>query len=155
VAGVGDFVARHTVIGIDTPVFIYQLERASGYSRATRLLFDLVGRGGIRAFTSVVTITEVTTRPYLLRDAKAAEDYLATLLQMPNLRVIDIGVVIADRAAQLRGRYRLRTPDALQLAACLEAGATGFVTNDRRLRVVAELDVLVLAETDEVAGADS
>jgi len=35
-------------------------------------------------------------------------------------------------------------PDALQIAAALEAGATAFVTNDQRLGKVKELDVLQL-----------
>jgi predicted nucleic acid-binding protein len=40
----------------------------------------------------------------------------------------------------------LRPPDARQSAACLENGAMAFVTNDRRLRRVTELDVLLLDE---------
>jgi predicted nucleic acid-binding protein len=40
----------------------------------------------------------------------------------------------------------LRTPDALQNAACLENGAMAFVTNDRRLPRVTELDVILLDE---------
>lgn len=44
----------------------------------------------------------------------------------------------------LRAQYDIRMPDALQMAAALEAGATLFVTNDRQLRKVQEIGVLLL-----------
>jgi predicted nucleic acid-binding protein len=51
---------------------------------------------------------------------------------------------VAERAADLRARYNVRTPDAIQLATALEAGCDAFLTNDLALRRVAELRVLVL-----------
>ncbi|WP_404987325.1 type II toxin-antitoxin system VapC family toxin [Candidatus Hadarchaeum sp.] len=53
---------------------------------------------------------------------------------------------IAERAADLRARYGLRTPDALQVATALHAGATAFLTNDARLKAVRELEVVLLDE---------
>jgi predicted nucleic acid-binding protein len=38
-----------------------------------------------------------------------------------------------DLATTLRARHRLKTPDALHLAAAIEAGCTEFWTNDHRL----------------------
>jgi predicted nucleic acid-binding protein len=37
-------------------------------------------------------------------------------------------------------------PDALQIAAAIEAGATVFVTNDRRLAKVQEIHVLLFGD---------
>jgi len=51
---------------------------------------------------------------------------------------------LARQATVLRARYNIRVPDALQIAAALKSGATAFVTNDRRLRRVQGLKVLVL-----------
>jgi predicted nucleic acid-binding protein len=53
---------------------------------------------------------------------------------------------IARIAAELRARYGIRTADAVQLSAALSARATAFITNDARLRRVAELDVVILAD---------
>jgi predicted nucleic acid-binding protein len=47
-------------------------------------------------------------------------------------------------AEELRAKYGVRTPDALQLAAAVQAGATGFITNDRRLEAIKELEIGVL-----------
>jgi len=58
-------------------------------------------------------------------------------------RLLSIDAPMARRAVVLRAQYDIHVPDALQIAAALEAGATAFVTNDRRLSRVQELAVLV------------
>jgi predicted nucleic acid-binding protein len=62
---------------------------------------------------------------------------------------VALDLAVADRAAALRGQYRLRTPDAIQLATALEAGADAFLTNDQQLSRVTEVPVLLI---DEIAG---
>ena len=49
-------------------------------------------------------------------------------------------------AAQLRAMEGLKTPDALQVAAALQAGCTAFVTNDRKIPSVGGLRVLQLRD---------
>lgn len=44
---------------------------------------------------------------------------------------------VFDRATQLRAEHGLKTPDALHLAAALEAGRDEFWTNDHRLESAA------------------
>jgi predicted nucleic acid-binding protein len=55
-----------------------------------------------------------------------------------------VSVTIAEEAARLRATYTLRTPDAVQLATALDAGASAFLTNDARLAAIPDLHVLVL-----------
>lgn len=51
---------------------------------------------------------------------------------------------IAVEAACLRAIYTLRTPDAIQHAAAIIAGATHFLTIDARLKLCHDLQVLVV-----------
>jgi len=51
---------------------------------------------------------------------------------------------LAWQAAELRARYQMRTPDAIQLAAAIEFGAPLFVTNDDRLHKGTEIEVVAL-----------
>jgi predicted nucleic acid-binding protein len=51
---------------------------------------------------------------------------------------------VADRAAQLRAEYRLKTPDAIQAASAMSCGATGFICNDRGFQKMKEIDCLIL-----------
>jgi predicted nucleic acid-binding protein len=75
---------------------------------------------------------------------EVAREYLHLLTTYPNLAILAIDVEeVAEIAEELRAKYGVRTPDALQLAA-VQAGATGFITNDRRLEAVKELEIGVL-----------
>jgi predicted nucleic acid-binding protein len=51
---------------------------------------------------------------------------------------------VVDRATVIRGRYRFKTPDALHLAAAIEAGCQTFLTNDARLGGFPDLTVEAL-----------
>jgi len=59
--------------------------------------------------------------------------------------MIDVDGMIAERAADLRARYNLRTPDAIHIATAIVAGCDAFLTNDLALRRVTELRVLTLS----------
>jgi predicted nucleic acid-binding protein len=52
---------------------------------------------------------------------------------------------IADRAAQLRGKYKLGTPDAIHIATAIESGATAFITNDFNLPEMDEIQLVQIA----------
>ncbi len=94
--------------------------------------------------TSVVTLTEVLTKPIQASDARLIQIYREMLLESQNFTLLPITAAIAERAAELRAAYQLKTPDALQIAAALQAGCEGFVTNDRQLQLVKELRIVIL-----------
>lgn len=51
--------------------------------------------------------------------------------------------VLARGAVILRAAHEIHIPDALQISAAIEAGATLFVTNDRRLTRVQDIEILL------------
>jgi len=137
--------ARHTVVGLDTSIFIYHLEAHPRYLRLTQALLAGIQAGRQRAVTSTVTIMELTVRPWQVDRPAVAREYEALLVHFPNLTLADVTRDVARQAAQLRARFRLRPADALQVATALVQGATAFVTNDRRLaRLAPELDIIIL-----------
>lgn len=142
-----DALTGHTRLGLDTAVFIYHLERHPRYFPLTHPLLAGVEAGQWTACTSVVTLMELTVRPWQLHQPEIAYRYEVALAQFPNLTLVDITRVVARQAAQLRAAYRLRPADALQVATALTVGATLFVTNDRALTCVTPtLAVLVLED---------
>ena len=56
--------------------------------------------------------------------------YFALLSQYPHLEWIAPDLAIADNAARLRARHKLRTPDAIQVATAIQGGAGAMITND-------------------------
>jgi len=57
-----------------------------------------------------------------------------------------INVEIATKAAELRAKYKLKTPDALQIAPAICRFSDYFLTNDKQLKIVSEVNVLILDE---------
>jgi predicted nucleic acid-binding protein len=133
-------------IGIDTPVFIYHIEQSSSRASAAASILRAVEAGRFEGITSVVTVLEISVKPLRLGRPEAADAYEALLGDIPHLTIVDLDARAARTGAELRATYGLRTPDALQIAACLAHGAEAFVTNDRRLRRVTEIEVKVLEE---------
>jgi predicted nucleic acid-binding protein len=144
VGGLVDTLRAHRRIGFDTSIFLYHIERSTRYASLAREAFDVLRSGTYQGVTSVITLIEVTIKPLRLQRPDAATAYEAIITSLPNLDVVGLDHLTARRAAELRARHNLRTPDALQIGACLQHGATAFLTNDRRLRRVPNLEVVVL-----------
>jgi predicted nucleic acid-binding protein len=138
------FLRRHRRIALDTSVFIYQLEVNARYVTLTDHIFTWIERGSGRAVTSTITMTELLVQPYQNGDEQQADEFYVLLSTYPNLEWIAPNLEIADRAAKLRALHRLRTPDALQAATAIHAGATGFVTNDPVFERVKAFETVLL-----------
>ena len=137
-----------TAPGFDTSPFIYIIEQHTAYVRLLRELFLRVDSGTIKGFSSVVTLTELLTKPKQVGATAIENEYRHLLLNSRNFTLVPIDSTIAELAAELRARHRLRTPDALQIAAAISVGCEAFVTNDDAPRRVAALRVLVLDELE-------
>lgn len=120
-------------VALDTSIFIYYLEQNPTFIDEVRPVFAAVSRGELEIVTSAVTLLEVLVVPYRSGDSALAARYEELFRRGQGLQLVEIDEHQLRWAAQLRARYSVRTPDALQLAAALSAGCTAFVTNDRRL----------------------
>lgn len=110
----------------------------------TDLVFSWLEQQDSKALTSTVTMTELLVRPYREHDELLVDEFYSLLSWYPNLRWIAPDLEIADCAAQLRAIHRLRTPDAIQAATAVRAGATAFITNDPIFERVEMFQTLVL-----------
>lgn len=73
---------------------------------------------------------ELLVLPYREAEEQHVSECYALLAKYANLEWIAPDLEIADLAAQIRAKHRLRTPDAMQAATAARAGVTGFITND-------------------------
>ncbi len=86
-------------------------------------------------------------KPIQAGDNKLARKFAEFLEHGINFNMLEITTSIAEDAGKLRGHYLdLRALDAIQIAAAVHAGADAFVTNDKKLRQVKEIKVVVLAD---------
>lgn len=145
--GIAAILRRHECVGLDTSPFIYHIEGVSLYATAVGIVFDELVRGTFAGVTSVLTLMELTVKPLQLGLSDVADEYEMVLSTYPNLTIVGFDQTTVRRAAELRAIYRLRPADALQVAACLQGGATAFLTNDKALRrVTEEIEVMLLED---------
>jgi len=58
--------------------------------------------------------------------------------------ILELTADVINMATDLRASYPLRTPDALQIACALQANADKFLTGDKKLSVIQEIEVIVI-----------
>lgn len=138
-----------TALGFDTPPFIYFVERHPSYRDVLREIFRRVDAGIIAGYCSIITLTEVLTKPTESGNTQLAREYRSLLLRSRNFTSLPIGAEIAEQAADLRARYHLRTPDALQLAAAIQVGCQAMITNDLTFQRVTDLRTIVLDQLEQ------
>ena len=140
----GNFLSRHLIIGLDTNLLIYFVQAHPRYGPWCRALFERIEHGQTTAVTSAVSLLEVLVEPYRREDHGLVQSFYALLPGYSGLKWLPVTLEVADRAARFRARYRLSTPDAIQIATALDAGATGFIGNDKSLKKVQEIECLAL-----------
>ena len=134
------------VVGLDTTPLIYFIEENSNYLELVNPFFEAMNSGEFIVVTSVVTLLEVLVHPFQQGNTKLAYQYRNILLNATNLNTLMLSQDIAEIAAQLRATNNIRTPDAIQMATAIYAGASFFLTNDIRLPSTPKLKVLLLDE---------
>ncbi|MGK7876274.1 MAG: type II toxin-antitoxin system VapC family toxin [Xenococcaceae cyanobacterium] len=137
-----------TRVFLDTAPVIYFVEATPVFAEVTWATFELMEQRGIQGVTTPVTLAECLVMPIRLGLEKVQQDFTDLLMRTDGIELVDINAVMGQKAAELRERYGLKLPDALQLAAALEAGCEIFLTNDVVLQRVTELRVwsLVMLE---------
>lgn len=147
--------SRHTIVGLDTSLFIYHLEAHPKYLPLSTLVLNGVQAGQWQGVTSTVTLMEVTVKPWELERADVARQYEVLLTNFPHLSIKAVDRGVARTAAQLRAKYKIRPADALQMATAIVHHSTVWVSNDKRLRSVSPMiDVLVLEDFVESEAED-
>ena len=140
-------IGRMNSVFIDTAPIIYYIEAHPQFGPLVKDVVRSIQTGKITAFSSVVTLTEVLPKPVEAGDEKLADRFLEFLRFGKNISLVEISEGIADRAGRLRGKYpRLKTIDAIQLAAAIDVEVDAFLTNDKSLRRIKETKVLVLED---------
>jgi predicted nucleic acid-binding protein len=129
---------------LDACIVIYYIERNPAlFSAIEASLFPTEGNGPLVAYSDLVCL-ECRVAPIRRGD----QDLLArfdAFFRLGDRLKIGFETAVFDLATELRATQRLKTPDALHLAAAMHGGCDAFWTNDDRLRRAAEdhLEIVV------------
>jgi len=93
-------------------------------------------------------LTEVLVQPIISGRNDLQQAYRELLLNSGNFHTIPVNTNVAEYAARIRATYGLRLADAIQIAFALDAGCQAIVCNDRSMRRVTDLEVLILDDLE-------
>ncbi|MBL8798185.1 MAG: type II toxin-antitoxin system VapC family toxin [Planctomycetia bacterium] len=142
-----DAIPIHARVGLDTAPLIYWLESDRVYQPILVELFNSRFNVGLNtAITSVVSLAEVLVKPLSTGQTNLVTGHRTFLMTAKFLSLSALTPAIAEKGAELRARHGLRLPDAFQIAAALEDGASIFLTNDVGHRRVTEIPIVVLRD---------
>lgn len=137
-------VSKFRLVGLDSNIFIYQLQGNPIFGPIVKnSIFSPLLKNQLSAVTSTITLTEVLSLQSPLSQIEGMQELL---LGISNLTFFDVSQEIAMKAAEIRRDYKIRLPDAIQLATAKLAKAQAFITNDQRLKIFKELKVLSLKD---------
>lgn len=120
------------MIYLDTCIVIYAVEDDGPRGNAVRQ--RLADAGDTEFAISPLVTMECVVGPLRTENLALHDHYLRAL---DNFRRLDLDEEAFLRAAQLRARHGLGTPDALHLASAQLSGCDELWTNDNRLAVAA------------------
>jgi predicted nucleic acid-binding protein len=127
------------LVVLDSAPIIYLLEDHPKYRARFEPIFDSHAAGHVRFAVTTITIAEVLTGPLAAGEEILARRYRGIL---ESWQVIDLDADIAESAARLRGLFRLRLADAVQVASAIAINADALVTHDRDFSSVTGLSVI-------------
>ncbi len=109
-------------------------------------MLEAVSEGRVAAVVSELVLLELLVGPLKKAAQDAADEIELALVNFPHLQLAPVTRRVLVRAAEIRARYALRTPDAIMVATAIESGATLAVTNDDAWKKVTEIDLLLLRD---------
>ncbi len=127
---------------LDTAPLIYFIDGHSEYQPLLSRLFKNAENGDFSFATATITLLELLVKPLQEGKAELANQYKSILTT--QMELFDVTASIAERAALLRSKYPLKTPDAIQIATAIETASDYFLTNDIRLKSISDIPVVCL-----------
>jgi predicted nucleic acid-binding protein len=94
-----------------------------------------------------VTVAECLVGALQMSLTDLEQAYVA-IFKSDDVLFVENTLTISQEAARIRVQYNLRLPDALQIAAAMDAGCQAFLTNDAQLKRIAELNILLVSELE-------
>ncbi|WP_414693468.1 type II toxin-antitoxin system VapC family toxin [Ohtaekwangia sp.] len=128
---------------IDTAPTIYLVEQNPAYFEQVSIYLADAIRSNSALTTSVLTTAEVEIKPRKLGKKELTTKFEKTIQSL--FEVYPITWDVAQRFATLRAKYTsLRAIDSLQIACAIHHRCESFVTNDKRLKTIKEIPIILI-----------
>lgn len=130
------------LVVLDSAPIIYYLQDHPTFAARFSPLFDAAADGRLTLVVSTVNLAEVMAGPFAAGNEILAMQYREVMCHAPGWQAVSVDEDVATAAARLRARYRLRLPDAIQVATAIVTRAWALITHDSALAKVKDIRVL-------------
>lgn len=129
---------RGPLLLVDSAPIIYTLEAHPKFAVRFKLMFARHAAAELSLAVTTIIIAAVLTGPL-----GAGEEALATRCRavLESWHVVELTADIAETAARLSAKLKLKLPDAIQVASALGVNAAALVTHDQDFAKVRGLRV--------------
>ena len=134
--------ARQAVL--DTMVLSYYFEDCATYGDRAESVIRDASREVFEAIITPVTAAELLVKPILAKRPDIADRYRTAMAHLDHTSRCSLSWNTGCMAGALRARYGLPMPDMFQVALAMETGSCALITNDKALRRVEEVPVVLL-----------
>lgn len=130
---------------LDACAIIYLIESQEHLGQKTRLLITEALHNKAQLIISRLSFLECRVFPLKTKNYELLSRY-NDFFRLPSLQIIDLTEDVINLATDLRASCSssLRTPDALQIACALKSNADKFLTGDKKLLSIQEIEVLII-----------
>jgi predicted nucleic acid-binding protein len=143
-----DALAKVTRIFLDTAPVVYFVEENPDFLPVVIRVFERIERGDCLGIVSPVTLAECLVMPFRNQLVELQEQFVELMIATDGIEAVGLSIKDGILAGELRAKYNLQLPDALQMATAISENCDAFLTNDLNLRRVKELRVLALTELE-------
>jgi len=131
---------------IDTNIFIYLYEEHPAFADIAEFIILEAENKSFAAVITPITVSEIIVKPLSLDQPDIADRCINALQSYENIKCVSIDIETARMAGALRAKYKYPLPDMYQAAMALRSVAPTLITNDKRLKVITEIDVFTLSD---------
>lgn len=130
---------------LDACSIIYLIESHQQQGQNTRSLITQALQNKAQLVISRLSFLECRVLPLKEKNDDLLKRY-NQFFCMPGLQIIELTADVINRATDLRANYSssLRTPDALQMACAITANADRFLTGDKKLLAIQEINIVIV-----------
>jgi len=132
-------------IYLDTNIFIYSLEDFAEYQTQIDQLFRRIEENQCVVVTSELTLAECLIKPYKDRNMDSVEMYEQHLQNSEYLKIVPVHRGILHAAASNRASSTNALPDAIHMATAVNTCCDYFVTNDKRISPVDNVELILFS----------
>ncbi len=135
---------RGKLIGVDTSIFIYFIEENPYYVRPLKVFFQKNKEGENKIVTSTITLLELLVKPLKQSRDDLVDEYKKIFEESESIELINLTPEISEISAKIRAKNGIRIPDAVQIGTSIYSNADFFLTNDKRLKSIEDISIVIL-----------